>query len=620
MSRSLFVTSIALAVFSNSISGAESRGQETSAQVKAKSQAARQQAARDRVNQKTLITKPSAGGAATRDRENAAANPQPESLKRRAGEQVGDDARGRSQILGMYVQEGDGGRVRVVEVGAATPAFAAGIKRGDELVSFSEFKANSYRKWIDGIRRLATEAKGGEMIPVVMLRNGEQVATEIRAPESHTGPIQLPIGPPAVQQPMPTGQQPNVVGEPTGGANIAISNVGPFADFFNQNGTPAAERAMAELFRVGVPSNNLSTNGTDGTLGAPSTAGRRDQSPAALAGNPKSGTARIGLAGFRNDPNGMLVMVDVGGLPPGNYLVGIGDPSAAGQVPKAGGNVPSNVPVPAANDPGSTGNGGERPASVTPAGSTSPAGGTEQPGNNQRGTTRPAAPQSSVQPDERLIPRTVLAQVSANDVLAPDPAQPNAQPATTVPATGQALPSKIPATGKVNPSSALPTGQSAANNALAEQTKLALAGQAGAGSAAITQPVGTLTVDQSGTGRLQQVVEGVQVQNVIGQALIFVAQPTPTDTTLPPNLDATVEGKVADQAQNATSQRLPNQGAVAAASDGDGKSGDGPIAAGIIQLLSDRRPSPNQGSAGGERSSTNHPPGTDPMGQPGAIR
>lgn len=619
MSRSLFVTSIALAVLSSAITGLESRGQETAAQVEAKSQAARQQAARDRVNQKTLITKPSAGGAATRDRDEAATDPQPESLKRRAGEQVGDDARGRSQILGMYVQEGEGGRVRVVEVGAATPAFAAGIKRGDELASFSNFKANSYRKWIDGIRRLATEAKGGEMIPVVVLRNGEQVATEIRAPESHTGPIQLPIGPQVAQQPMPTGQQPDVVGVPLGGANVAIDSVGPFADFFNQNGTPAAERAMAELFRVNGSANNPNPNESEANPNTALPVGGGDQSPAALAGSPKLGNARIGLAGFRNDPNGMLVMVDVGGLQPGNYLVGIGDPSVAGQDSHAGGTVLPHVQVPAANQPGGTDNGAEAPAAATPEGPAPPAGGAEQPGNRQR-TTRPAAPQSNVRPDERLIPRTVLAQVAANDVLSPARAQPNAKNGTSVPATGQERPATIPATGKVNPSSTLPTGQSAVNNALTEQMKQARSGQTGPGAAPITQPVGTLTVDQSGTGRLQQVVEGVQVQNVIGQALILVAQPAPTDATLPPNLDATVEGKVADQAQNATSQRLPNQTTSAAANGGDGKSVNGPVAAGIIRLLSDRGPGLNQAPAGSERSATNQPPKTESTGQPGAIR
>src|SRR5438045_4008590 len=80
-------------------------------------------------------------------RDDAATDPQPEPLKRRAGEQIGDDAHGGSLVLGMTVQEARNGRVKVVDVGAATPAFDAGIRQGDEVVSFQKFKANDYRKW-----------------------------------------------------------------------------------------------------------------------------------------------------------------------------------------------------------------------------------------------------------------------------------------------------------------------------------------------------------------------------------------------------------------------------------------------------------------------------------------
>jgi hypothetical protein len=40
------------------------------------------------------------------------------------------------------------------------------------------------------------------------------------------------------------------------------------------------------------------------------------------------------LAGFRNREQGMMVMVDVGSLPPGNYMVAIADP---GMIPGGAG-------------------------------------------------------------------------------------------------------------------------------------------------------------------------------------------------------------------------------------------------------------------------------------------
>lgn len=619
MSRPLFTVSIALASFSLNFVGG-SYGQNTEAQVEAASRAARQQAARDRVENDTAIATPSTGGRTTRDDKTGDTTAQPEQLKRRAGEKSGDEARGRSQILGMYVQEGDNGHVKVIEVGAATPAFAAGIKRGDVIVSFADFKGTTYRKWIDGIRRVATEAKGGDMIPVVVLRNGEQVATEIRAPESHTGPLQLPIGPvPQPGQPVSTGQQADVIGVPGGGNNVAMSNSGVFGEFFNPGGAPAAERAMAELFRVGAASNKLQGNAASDAAagGSVANANAGGTNPGANAGDANAANARIGLAGFRNDANGMLVMVDVGGLQPGNYLVGIGDPSVAGNA-GGGASVPTNsVEAPAGGEAGSSGGGPPAPAAPPNSQQLQPAGGTSQPGNSQRGATGPASPQSSVRPSQALIPRTVLAQVLDGTQNAP-----NGQRGTAIPPTGQAQPSTIPPTGQVNPTSTLPTGQSAANNALTERMNRANANKVGGGSAAITLPVGTLTVDQSGTGRLQQVVEGVTVQTVVGQALIIVAQPQNTSTTLPPNLDPTIEGKAAKAAGGAeaetaaapavTTNQPANPAAAAANPDATG-----PVAAGVIRLLSDRGPNPPAGAD--ERSAANRNAET-PAAQPGVAR
>ena len=159
------------------------------AQVDAASKVAREKAAAQRVENTTPPAKNAAPDEGT-------AAPKPEGLKRRAGEQVAGNPRGKTVIFGMHVQEADNGRVKVVEVGAATPAYDAGIREGDELVLFHDFQANTYRKWIDGISKVATAAPDGSELKLVVLRNGKQVATQIHVPENHLAALQFPIGPP----------------------------------------------------------------------------------------------------------------------------------------------------------------------------------------------------------------------------------------------------------------------------------------------------------------------------------------------------------------------------------------------------------------------------------------
>jgi hypothetical protein len=506
MSRTL----IALAVFAvMALVNFDATTLAQDAQAEATARAARHQAASDSARSALDIATPTEGAAPKRD--DSALGPQTEQLKRRAGEQGGPDAQGRTLILGMKVQEVEHGGVKVIDVGAATPAYEGGIRKGDQIVSFQNFKANDYRKWIDGMRRVATEAKDGDMLTVVVMRDGNPVTTKVRVPESHVGPVQLPLGPPPGQQLGTSSPPPAAPGGDEvaiANTNVAIENSAQFANFFGDQSGAATERAVAELHRVA--SGKVDQN--DGNL---------QTTPAP---NPRG--ARIGLAGFRNDPNGMVVMVDVGGLEPGNYTVGIGDSTAAMNTP------PTN--------PGN------------PAGSKLPA---------------PTQPQSNSQPAE--ISRSVLADVA-----------PNADTAAgvTAPATGQVNPLTAPATGQVNPTNTTPTGQSTVDKAQLRERNDQNAKPAGAPG--ITE-IGTLTVDQSGTGRMQHIVEGIRVRNVVGQALIISSAISPAAKTLPPDLDRTVDP--AHSKDNST----PSP----AAASGNSL----PAAAGIIRLISDRSPAPPTG-------------------------
>lgn len=516
-------------------------------------------------------------------------------LKRRAGEQVGSDARGRALMLGMALQEGENGRPKVVEVSRISPAFAAGVKEGDEIVAFHGFTADSYRKWIDGVRRITTDSADGTLMSIVVSRNGKRVPLEILNPvtverTATPRPLAQPLNPIAPPTPgvVPVPVGPGAV--PAGGNNnVVVNNAGPFGAFFGQESEAVNERAIAHINRLNAPPNTVADPGVPAsTPAAPNTG---------TAAAPANGALRIGLAGFRDDPSGMVVMVDVGALPAGNYTVGISDASSIGGLTATGTGSPN---VQAANQ--------DAPLVPLPAPvddrRIQPQGGTAAP---PAAPTRPVAPganqpQGSIPPTLRgEIPRGVLAQVTESD--------PEAQNATTIPPSGLAAPSTIPPTGQVrplttpptgnvNPSSTTPTGQSAVNNAQRKQGQAATgAGQTNTGTT--LNEIGTITVDQSGTGRMQQTVEGVKVRNVVGQAIVIYAQAGSQQTTVPANLNGTAGASATQGATDTTSPRGSQvvadggQGAAAAQGAVAGQAADGtrtPVAAGIIRMISDRRP------------------------------
>jgi hypothetical protein len=224
------------------------------------------------------------------------------------------------------------------------------------------------------------------------------------------------------------------------------------------------------------------------------------------------------MAGFRDDPSGMVVMVDVGALPPGSYLVGIADPSVIGGAAVTGGSA----------------------------------------------------------------------------------ANPNVQTPTA--AGGTAPIAAAPAPGTVNPSNSTPTNPSITAQQSQNPKEAVGPGPVG-GAAGTLNQIGTITVDQSGTGRLQQRVESAQVRNVVGQAIVLYSQSNSSPTTVPANLNgnaaaATGQGVVnapqAPASQTATNA-ITGQPAAApqtAPSQSATPGSQVPVAAGIIQLVTDRRPPP----------------------------
>jgi hypothetical protein len=110
--------------------------------------------------------------------------------------------------------------------------------------------------------------------------------------------------------------------------------------------------------------------------------------------------------------------------------------------------------------------------------------------------------------------------------------------------------------------------------------------------------IGTLTVDESGTGRMQQPVEGVQVQHVVGQAIVIYMQQVPAGTTLPPNpvvgdprsgQSRAIQQTIGDP-QATRQARAAERAATLQSSDTNQPNGSPtPVAAGTIRLVSDQR-------------------------------
>jgi len=506
-----------------------------------------------------------------------------EKLKLRAGERVGAAARGAAQVLGMSLQEGTHNRLKVVDVALNSPAFDAGVMKGDEILYFQGFRSDSYRKWIDGIQRLTSDTAPGLKIPVGIARDGKQLTVAIEVPQkpvrtSTPRALAQPGNTAAIQPGLAPATQPPLVGG-NGGDSFIFDNSGPFGEFFGGETATANDRAIAHIVRIGGPQ----------LANTPGTPGAAQNSTPGGAAAPPNAAARIGTAGFRDEPSGMMVMVDVGALPPGNYTVAITDPSViVGTAATGAAVVNPNVP---------------RPPQIAPPQapvSTPGTGGTVVP--KGAAPVQPAAPQpqSNSRPaSNRVLPYTVLAQVA-------DPAPP-----ASAGGGSSSAADRISPTGQLNNAQRT----QAANGATGTGQSATSAAPAGA----TLNQIGTITVDQSGTGRMQQKIEAIQVRSVIGKAIVLYSQGGP-QTTLPANLNGSAGAATRQEVTDSTargSQRSTDanggQGSAAsqtAALQQATPSSPVPVAGGIIQLVTDRRPPP-----------TTVPPATQaPVGTNGAVQ
>src|SRR5262245_36016233 len=89
----------------------------------------------------------------------------------------------RPSILGMTVVEGDDGKPRVIDVAASSPAWDAGIRKHDIVLSLHGVQAKSFQEWAEGVRKVVADAKAGQTIPVEVLRDSTPLDLQVRISE-----------------------------------------------------------------------------------------------------------------------------------------------------------------------------------------------------------------------------------------------------------------------------------------------------------------------------------------------------------------------------------------------------------------------------------------------------
>jgi hypothetical protein len=124
---------------------------------------------------------------------------------------------------------------------------------------------------------------------------------------------------------------------------------------------------------------------------------------------------------------------------------------------------------------------------------------------------------------------------------------------------------------------------------------------------------------------LQQVVEGAQVADVVGQAIVIYAAAKPPQTAIPPNpnVSGVREGAgdpnvPAESQATAGSTQAPRQPAPAVTGVTQVNGATHPVAAGVIRLLSDRRPALGasdlpMGEVSPQTPQAQQPNGTEPI-------
>jgi hypothetical protein len=241
-------------------------------------------------------------------------------------------AKREAMMLGMKLYEQRTGHIMVTDVATKSPAWDAGIRAGDRLLSIDTLRPMSLAPWVTDIGKVLKDTPDGRTVAAAVERDGERLAFDVRLPVSKAGEARDALqeeeaiaeiaAAQAQQQPMqqqgagvmPGGDDTGAVVVPGGGGGVVGIDVGGFGDGgyddgsgnSQQNENRVAQTAMAQLMGV-----NRMPRGT-----AEEQAGQMQ--------NPRGAGGQVGVATFEDTGEGVNVDVLVRGLPRGTYRVGIG--------------------------------------------------------------------------------------------------------------------------------------------------------------------------------------------------------------------------------------------------------------------------------------------------------
>lgn len=500
-------------------------------------------------------------------------------------------AKREAMMLGMKLFERSEGVIEVVDVAATSPAWDAGIRPGDRIREMDGVKPKSLATWVEDMGKVLKNTEDGNSIAAEFVRDGDPLSVRIKVPVSKAAEVrdarqeELAIARMRAQQ-QRQGQMPQ--GQP--------------------GGVPASYDARERDYGPGYPNGGYGGWGFGGFFddgGTTSNNGDRMASsgfaplmavdPLVVNGGQSSG-GQVGVAGFRDDANGVNAMVVVRGLPQGTYQVGIGeggqfgsdanpdfvgpDVGADGQFglnPALQGTADSfdrggaNASRAGSKQPGAANN---VPNGVNPNGNH---GNPRNPGRNQLPTQQQpgVVPQGNVAPGAGAVPgaaggggggsnapaggngaslanprNAYLAQQLDIGQANPPAGRQTANPTQAAPQRAQQSPSSAPTTN-----AAVPGANPYDPRDRAEAQRQAKANHNPLNNGAETPgfaSLGTLQVGPDGSGQVQNHLEGMTVRNLAGMQ-VFVQSTNFQEGTTAPN-GAAVQGGAAG-ANNRTGAR-----------------------------------------------------------------
>lgn len=552
-----------------------------------------------------------------------------------------------TNILGMKLFEVRPGAVRVDDVTAASPAWDAGIRPGDQLLSIEGVKIRKLAPWVEDIAKLLDDQKDGHAVAAQIVRKEEQLDLRIKLPISRAAEARdarkadLAVAEQARKQAQGAGQpqQP--------GTTIVNTGEGE-RDYYGPGYVGGGGLVGGGYADGGVPSENADDRNPD----------RAIAQLAAVNTFGGGGGGQIGLATFQTSGSSVAADVVVRGLPQGSYVVGIDD---GGGMVGAGGVGPYGagyngvgydgvgIGVGDPNDPNFT---GENGAGMNDRSNRDANSRRDRQNDRRNNDPRMQNQQNGQQP---MPGQQVPGQANPNQPL-PNQQMPQQPIGPAGPAAGGAAPAGgasggAPAGGDgaslANPNGPVYLGQQldpamspasgpqrqqpvvpgAAGNPVGGNNQLGrntdprfnspnnahgnnVPGNTNPGVGGLGQPggpqfmreLGVLNVGPDGSGQVQTRLDGIQVRSLIGLSVTVASTASAGGNGVGAN---GVDPVVTSAAANGADARTP-QGRAAASQAARNQSGPGIVATGVIQLA--------QGNAGfGIRGGNEEPNYNEPL-------